>query len=378
MKTFWIAQIVSPLVVILTLNAQTAKNVTTTGGTVNVVPKYSGSNSIINSAIFESGGKVGIGTTSPSSVLTVKGVVQSTSGGFRFPDSTVQTSAGLTVVTHDATLSGSGKSSSPLKIAVPLSLSGTTGSTILNVNAGINGGTAVLASSIGGGATVSASSTYDDAISGSSIRAAGVSGISSGTMSIGVYGEATNLPSFAGYFNGNVSVNGTLTKSGGSFKIDDPVDPANKYLSHSFVESPDMMNIYNGNIVTDGTGSATVTLPDWFEALNRDFRYQLTVVGQFAQAIVASKVSGNQFSIRTDKPNVEVSWQVTGVRQDAWANAHRIPVEEEKPDNERDFYLNPELFNQPAEKSVEWVRYPQMMKRHAQERTKLTEQAAQQ
>ena len=122
-----------------------------------------------------------------------------------------------------------------------------------------------------------------------------------------------------------VDVVGTLSKGGGSFKIDHPLDPANKYLYHSFVESPDMMNIYNGNITTDGDWLATVMLPDWFEALNRDFRYQLTVIGQFAQAIVAGKVANNQFSIQTDKPNVEVSWQVTGIRQDAYANAHRIP-----------------------------------------------------
>jgi hypothetical protein len=43
-----------------------------------------------------------------------------------------------------------------------------------------------------------------------------------------------------------------------------------------------MMNVYNGNVVTDKRGMATVVLPDYFKALNRDFRYQLTVVGQFA------------------------------------------------------------------------------------------------
>jgi hypothetical protein len=95
-----------------------------------------------------------------------------------------------------------------------------------------------------------------------------------------------------------------------------------------------------------------VVLPVYFEALNRDFRYQLTVIGQFAQAIVASKVSKNQFVIRTSKPGVEVSWQVTGIRQDAYANADRIPVEEEKPANERGFYLHPEAFGQPASKNV--------------------------
>jgi len=139
-------------------------------------------------------------------------------------------------------------------------------------------------------------------------------------------------------------VNGTVSKGGGSFKIDDPLDPANKTLSHSFVESPDMMNIYNGNVVTDGHGRATVELPAYFESLNRDFRYQLTVIGQFAQAIVVEKVHDNRFVIRTSKPGVEVSWQVTGIRHDAYANAHRIPVEEVKSPEEQGHYLHPETF----------------------------------
>jgi hypothetical protein len=144
--------------------------------------------------------------------------------------------------------------------------------------------------------------------------------------------------------NGNLNVTGTLTKGGGSFKIDDPLDPANKYLSHSFVESPDMMNIYNGNVTTDKRGLATVILPNYFEALNRDFRYQLTVIGQFAQAIVAKEIDRGRFTIKTNKPGVKVSWQVTGIRQDAWANAHRIPNEEDKPEDKRGTYLYPELY----------------------------------
>jgi hypothetical protein len=143
--------------------------------------------------------------------------------------------------------------------------------------------------------------------------------------------------------SGNVNIAGNLSKHGGSFKIDHPLDPANKYLYHSFVESPDMMNVYNGNITTNKRGLATVTLPDYFEALNQDFRYQLTVIGQFAQAIVARKIAHNQFVIRTNRSHVEVSWQVTGVRHDAWANAHRIPVEEDKPLQERGKYFHPEF-----------------------------------
>jgi hypothetical protein len=151
---------------------------------------------------------------------------------------------------------------------------------------------------------------------------------------------------------GNVNIVGNLSKGGGSFKIDHPLDPASKYLYHSFVESPDMMDIYNGNIVTDQRGVATVVLPDYFEALNRDFRYQLTTIGQFSQVIIARKIGHNRFVIRTSKPKVEVSWQVTGVRHDAYANAHRIQVEEEKPAQEQGHYLHPESLGAPAEQAV--------------------------
>jgi hypothetical protein len=156
-----------------------------------------------------------------------------------------------------------------------------------------------------------------------------------------------------GFYAGNLNVTGKLTKGSGSFKIDHPLDPANKYLSHSFVESPDMMNVYNGNITTDKHGMATVILPSYFEALNADFRYQLTVIGQFAQAMVQQEIRSNQFTIKTNKPGVKVSWQVTGIRHDAYANADRIPVEEDKPSAERGYYLHPEAFGQPVSKSVQ-------------------------
>jgi hypothetical protein len=153
-------------------------------------------------------------------------------------------------------------------------------------------------------------------------------------------------------FQGRVEVTGPLVKTGGGFRIDHPLDQENMYLSHSFVESPDMMNVYNGNVTTDEDGDATVVLPNYFEALNRDFRYQLTVIGQFAQAIVASKIEGNSFTIKTDKPNIEVSWQVTGIRQDAWANAHRLEVEEEKLEGHKGKYLTPYEHGKPEAMGV--------------------------
>lgn len=113
-----------------------------------------------------------------------------------------------------------------------------------------------------------------------------------------------------------------------------------------------MMNIYNGNVTTDSNGVSTVMLPDYFQALNMDFRYQLTVIGQFAQAIVAKEIENNRFVIKTDKPGVKVSWQVTGIRHDAYANAHRITVEENKPPEEIGHYLHPELYGQPPSKVV--------------------------
>ena len=156
--------------------------------------------------------------------------------------------------------------------------------------------------------------------------------------------NVSSVSSGDGSFNGtletqDVNVFGTLNVFGvKNFKIDHPLDPTNKYLIHSCVESPDMMNVYNGNITTDSIGIATVILPDYFEALNRDFRYQLTVIGQFAQAIVLEKVKLNTFKIQTDQPCVEVSWQVTGVRHDPAALAawQGVVVDKELADRDVD------------------------------------------
>ena len=183
-------------------------------------------------------------------------------------------------------------------------------------------------------------------------RNGGVHGISTSTAANagGIIGENPN--GFAGVFLGKVRVTGFLSKSGGGFEIDHPLDPANKYLRHSFVECPEMLNVYSGNVTTDDDGEASIELPDYFEALNQDFRYQLTAIGQFAQAIVAQEVRNNRFTIKTDQPRVKVSWQVTGTRQDSWAVANRIAVEEEKAPEEKGRYLHPELCAQPEEAMI--------------------------
>jgi hypothetical protein len=144
---------------------------------------------------------------------------------------------------------------------------------------------------------------------------------------------------------GNLKVVGSLAKGSGSFEIDHPLDPTNKYLSHSFVESPDMMNVYNGTVTTDRHGLAVVSLPKYFEALNKDYRYQLTALGTFAQATVGKEIRDNRFTILTNKPGVKVSWQVTGVRHDAFAEKNPIQVEQEKAPRDRGYYLHPDAAN---------------------------------
>jgi hypothetical protein len=178
-----------------------------------------------------------------------------------------------------------------------------------------------------------------------------------GDNSIGVYTEAIGSRAISVFAAGDVTVTGSLSKGGGSFRIDHPLDPANKYLYHSFVESPDMMNVYNGTVVLDRDGRAVVGLADWFEALNRDYRYQLTPIGGPAPDLhIAAKVSGGQFAIAGGTAGQEVSWQVTGIRQDAWANAHRIPVEETKPAEDQGRYLHPELHHGEPITSIARVR----------------------
>jgi hypothetical protein len=141
--------------------------------------------------------------------------------------------------------------------------------------------------------------------------------------------------------NGEVHCNKITTPTGKGFKIDHPLDPENRNLYHWCVESPDIMNIYNGNVTTDVDGKATVVLPEYFEALNGDFRYQLTVIGKASLATVEREIENNTFTIRTDMPDVKVSWQVTGRRQDPAIRANPLPVEEEKREAERGFVAYP-------------------------------------
>src|SRR5215210_7374935 len=230
------------------------------------------------------------------------------------------------------------------------------------------------------------SDSFGSGVYGKSDIGAGVNGISQKSAGVvggsrdgfGVVGMSGNSAGlycnssydYAAVLNGKVKITGNLEKAGGSFKIDHPLDPANKYLCHSFVESPDMKNVYDGVVVLDRKGKAEIKLPDWFGALNKDFRYQLTAIGAPGPNLyIAEEISdkttnytsnnkNSRFKIAGGTSGMKVSWQVTGIRKDPWANANRIEVEDDKPAKERGYYLHPDLYGQPEEKGISHLLFP--------------------
>lgn len=130
---------------------------------------------------------------------------------------------------------------------------------------------------------------------------------------------------------GNFSITGTISKGSGTFVIDHPLDPKNKLLYHSFVESPDAKNLYQGVVDFNASGEARVTLPTYFEALNKDFRYQLKPIGApMPNLHVKSEIVNGSFLIGGGVPGARASWQVTGTRHDPYIVANPIVVEVEK------------------------------------------------
>lgn len=205
---------------------------------------------------------------------------------------------------------------------------------------------------------VAGQSSTGDGVYGESSSATGVYGYTA-TGFAGVVGEGgsygvlgASASGLAGYFYGNVLVTGALIKPGGGFRIDHPLDAAGRYLSHSFVESADMKNLYDGVVTLDAAGQAEVVLPAWFGALNSDIRYQLCCLGGHAPVYIAQTLRDNRFTIAGGQPGMQVCWQVTGIRHDRWASAHRVPVEQDKPAAERGRYLHPELYGESEEKGM--------------------------
>jgi hypothetical protein len=166
-------------------------------------------------------------------------------------------------------------------------------------------------------------------------------------QSVGVLGECHSQQGFGLFSIGNTGATGLK-----SFYIDHPLDPANKFLRHYSMEGPEALNIYRGTVTLNPAGEATVTLPDYFESINKDFDYQLTCVGGFAPVYIADEVHNNTFRIAGGRSGLKVCWVVTGVRNDAFARTMTAPVEEQKPAALRGKYLHPELVGQPADKAI--------------------------
>jgi len=106
-----------------------------------------------------------------------------------------------------------------------------------------------------------------------------------------------------------------------------------------------------------------VQLPEWF--WGSQHRLSLSTdryIGEFAQAVVGQKINNHQFTFEPAHPNVEVSWQVTGLEPDAYAEAQPLIVEQEKEAKLRGFYICPELCGPPQEKQIECTRHPELMK----------------
>jgi len=363
-------------------------------------------------------GNIGINNTNPSYTLDVNGMINSSAGGYRFPDGTIQTTSasggtgGITAVNAGTGIDITNPNG-PVPI-VNISNYGVGNTQLANnsVNSvkiqdgeirssdirdndvyaedvhfpfikqqnhsqelfsidNLGSGPGIYGTSQSGngvqGFSGSGNGIYGSTASGygvygSAFTTAAVYGYATGSSGTGVrgrgytaiHGIADGSGSLAGYFQGNVEVTGQITESNCGILIDHPLNPENKKLYHNCVESSDMMNIYNGNISLDDKGESWINLPDWFEALNEEFRYQLTCIGNFAQVYVAEEIQNNRFKIAGGKPGMKVSWQVTGIRHDPYAEANRIQVEIIKDESERGKYLHPEVYSKPENMGIHY------------------------
>lgn len=226
------------------------------------------------------------------------------------------------------------------------------------------GGTAVLANSDSGHAVAAYTKSGEGAFHGMHGNGAEVwlcaHLTADGRLARGSYIDGDFIypePGMAGEFFGDVVVAGQVLKQGGGFRIDHPLYPAERFLLHSFVESSERKNLYDGTVVLDTTGRATVEVPAWFEALNEAFRYQLTPIGAAAPGLhIAQELNHRRFTIAGGAPDMQVCWQVTGVRKDPWAQANRLRVEQDKCNEERGYFLSPEVYHRSREYGIQHLR----------------------
>lgn len=145
---------------------------------------------------------------------------------------------------------------------------------------------------------------------------------------------------------GNMDIDGSINVLGTkNFRIDHPLDPKNRYLVHFASEGPEPFNIYAGRQTMDESGSGWVLLPPWFEAINIDFRYQLTAIGGPAPDLhVMTEIENNRFQIGGGPMGGEVSWEVRARRNDPVMQRLKPGPEIDKPSHLRGSLLDPLAF----------------------------------
>ncbi len=160
---------------------------------------------------------------------------------------------------------------------------------------------------------------------------------------IGIWGDQTDPNGYSVYANGDFGAAGTK-----AFAIDHPLDPAHKYLKHYSIESNEVLNMYRGTVPFDSNGEATVTMPDYFDAVNANFSYQLTPIGSYAPLYIKEKLDNGIFIIAGGQTGMEVSWTVYAERNDPYLQQHpeSKAVEVEKESWNQGKYLQPDLYNQ--------------------------------
>lgn len=299
----------------------------------------------------------------------VRGSIQSTSGSG--VHGRADALAGTTIGTSGASASSSGKGI----YGYASSTTGTNYGGFFESNSSSGRGIYANATRLSGqtyGAQILAQSSNAIAISGDATAASGatfggyfvsrstggqaVHGVATAASGItyGVVGEVGSAAGYGLYFLGRLAGSGTK-----SFRIDHPHDPLNKYLLHYCAEGPEPRNVYQGTVTTDGKGVAWVELPSYYQEINRDPQYQLTVVEDkastsFVQVKVARKIKGNQFMIMSSAPNVEVSWRIDAIRNDRFVQKHGAPVEEAKEGVEKGKYQDSSLYGAPPEMGMRY------------------------
>ena len=194
-----------------------------------------------------------------------------------------------------------------------------------------------------GSNTHTGSASADEAGVAGSGGYVGVEGESAGGTGYGV-ASLDNMISI-----GNFTCLGTK-----AFTIDHPLDPANKYLKHYTIESPEVLNMYRGNATCNPQGEAVITLPDYFSAVNINFSYHLTPIGAPAVLFIKQKVQDGKFTVAGGTPGMEFSWQLYAERNDVYVQQHpdSKAVEPMKSARDKGKYLKPELYGQPKDKAI--------------------------